>query len=159
MKKERLTTSDEQRERQLIAEQIERAAAEGSNSQSPSPPPEAQELKRAEGEKVVLSLAPKTSAPSSATATPAITGLKLNSLKANPLRPNANPLKTGVNPLKRLNPLKQAAPSVSSTTPSTETEKTAGKKREMTAAERLISEDQERKRRRMEREAREPVAA
>lgn len=158
MKKERLTTSDEQRERQLIAEQIERAAAEASTSESPSPPPEAQELKRGEGEKVVLSFAPKTPAAASGVAAPASTGLKLNPLKSNPLKmkPTVNPLKAGVNPLKRSNPLKQAP---SSTSPSEEADKVAGKKREMTAAESLIFEDQERKRRRMERDAREPVAA
>lgn len=149
MKKERATTSDEQRERMLIAEQIERAAAEGgSSSSSVSPPPEQQELKRDEGEKVVLSLAPKTTVASAA---PAVTGLKLNPLKMNPLKPAVNPLKAGVNPLKRANPLKRPAPS----TASTEVEPVAGKKRDMTAAARLMFEDQERKRRKMEREAKE----
>ena len=104
------------------------------------------ELKRDDGEKVVLSLAPK--APS-ATAAPAA-GLKLNPLKANPLKLAANPLKANplkaANPLKRANQTKQPAPSAG------EAESVVGKKREMTAAERLMVEDQERKRRRMERE-------
>jgi len=140
MKKERATTSDEQRERMLIAEQIERAAAEVDQnklSDSDSPPPEVG-LKRDEGaEKVVLSLAPKAPVTISLTAKPAIGGLKLNPLKA-------------ANPLKRPNVFKQAASSTSSSVPA----EVAGKKRDATtsAAERLISEDQERKRRRMERE-------
>ena len=147
MKKERATTSDEQRERTLIAEQIERAAAEkasGSSDDSP-PPPEELALKRDEGEKVVLSFAPKVTAASTSASTMApIGGLKLNPLKAaaNPLKMNA--LKA--NPLKRPNPLKQAASSSAE----------AGKKRdasEMSAVGRLMLEDQERKRRKMEREA------
>jgi hypothetical protein len=87
--------SDEQRERLLIAEQIERAKAEeeqdasGSGS-SGSPPPPEEGLKREEGtEKVVLSLSAKPVATTT-TATRPI-GLKLNAnpLKANPLkRPN-----------------------------------------------------------------------
>ena len=61
MKKERATTSDEQRERMLIAEQIERAAAE-KGPESESPPPVETGLKRDETtEKVVLSFAPKLS--------------------------------------------------------------------------------------------------
>ena len=145
MKKERMSVSDEQRERMLIEEQIERAAAEAESSGSKeeqSPPAEEVGLKRDETtEKVVLSLAPKPGAPSSS-------GIKLNALK-----PAANPLKAS-NPLKRPNVFKQAAASSSSTALAPlDAEKTNGKKRELTAAERLIYEDQERKRRRMEREA------
>ena len=148
MKKERATTSDEQRERMLIAEQIERAAAEGSGSgSSVSPPPEQQELKR-EGEKVVLSLAPKTTN----TAAPVATGLKLNPLKVNPLKPAVNPLKAKANPLKRHNP--PAPPPAASGDGETVT----GKKRDLSAAERLMFEDQERKRRKMERDAKEVMA-
>ncbi|OJT09953.1 DNA/RNA-binding protein KIN17, partial [Trametes pubescens] len=144
MKKERMNVSDEQRERTLIEEQIERAAAEaGASGSKPeeSPPAEELGLKRDEAtEKVVLSLTPKTS-------TAASSGIKLNALK-----PAANPLKA--NPLKRPNVFKQAAAASSSSPHSTQTEKSNGKKREapMTAAERLMSEDQERKRRRMERD-------
>ncbi|KAK7681641.1 hypothetical protein QCA50_015375 [Cerrena zonata] len=151
MKKERATTSDEQRERMLIAEQIERAAAEkgasGSGSSDDSPPPEEIGLKRDEGEKVVLSFAPKIVAAPKSTSTP-VGGFKLNALK-----PAANPLKINAlkaNPLKRANPLKQAS-TTSSSSPAE-----AGKKRdasEMSAAERLMFEDQERKRRRMDRDA------
>lgn len=143
MKKERMNVSDEQRERTLIEEQIERAAAEaGASGSKPeeSPPAEELGLKRDEAtEKVVLSLTPKTS-------TAASSGIKLNALK-----PAANPLKA--NPLKRPNVFKQAA-AASSSPHSTQPEKSNGKKREapMTAAERLMSEDQERKRRRMERD-------
>ncbi|OSC97485.1 hypothetical protein PYCCODRAFT_1447962 [Trametes coccinea BRFM310] len=156
LKKERMTVSDEQRERMLIEEQIERAAAEAEASGSKSdnsPPPEERTLKRDEStEKVVLSLTPKTPALASAS-TGGASGIKLNALKpaTNPLK--ANPLKA--NPLKRPNVFKQAAATSSSSAPaSTEAEKTNGKKREapMTAAERLIFEEQERKRRRMERE-------
>lgn len=144
--------SDEQRERLLINEQIERAQVEAPQT-TPSPPVE-EGLKRDEiTEKVVLSLAikaPATSLPAGSTMAPM--GLKLNSaLKVNPLKP-------GVNPLKRPNVFKTAASSSSSTpapsSASVDTEKTNGRKREspMSAAERLIFEDQERKRRRMERE-------
>jgi len=137
MKKERLTVNDEQRERTLIAEQIERAAA--AEPEPPRADAGERELKRDEGaEKVVLSLSmAKPAAPATApTAGPS--GLKMNPLKAkaNPLKANplkANPLKA--NPLKRPNPLnerKRAAP--------------------MSAAEALIVEEQERKRRRMERD-------
>jgi DNA/RNA-binding protein KIN17 len=155
MKKERATTSDEQRERMLISEQIERAAAEGKDSSSsPSPPPEEQGLKLQEGEKIVLSLAPKLSTTPSAAPTG---GIKLgNPLKsgANPLKTGINPLKAGSNPLKRPNPLKAAAAPALNLSPSGD-DKPAGKKRELSAAERLIFEDQERKRRKMERETRE----
>ncbi|KAI0341301.1 hypothetical protein BDW22DRAFT_1429978 [Trametopsis cervina] len=112
MKKERLTTSDEQRERQLIAEQIERAKAErSSDSSSSSPPPSELErglkLKRDEGstEKLVLSFQPKAPAAPSSAATPAVGGFKMT---GNPLKPTVNPLKAGTNPLKRPNVFKQA---------------------------------------------------
>ena len=145
MKKERMSTSDEQRERMLITEQIERAQAEAP-SKEPTPPVE-EGLKRDEStEKVVLSLAPKVSPTPTSNAAAAPIGLKLNPLKPNPLKP-------GVNPLKRPNVFKAAA--LSSATPApTDADKTNGKKREapMTAAERLIFEEQERKRRRMEKE-------
>jgi len=139
LKKERSTMSDEQRERLLIAEQIERAKAEeeqeasGSGS-SGSPPPAEEGLKREEGaEKVVLSFSAK---PVAATTTTSSIGLKIN----------ANPLKA--NPLKRPNIFKTAAPSsVSSASTSSGTKRPA-----QSAAERLIFEDQERKRRKMERE-------
>ena len=135
----------------LIAEQIERAQAEteGSGSKEPSPPAELGLKRDDPSEKVVLSLAPKAPSPSTAPSG----GLKLNALKpTNPLKLSANPLKT--NPLKKTNVFKQAAASSHSST-STEVEQTAGKKREApaSAAERLMFEDQERKRRRMERDA------
>jgi DNA/RNA-binding protein KIN17 len=127
--------SDEQRERMLIAEQIERAAAEEPESESVTPPAD-EGLKREEGgEKVVLSLSAKPAASKPAAAAPV--SLKLG----------ANPLKA--NPLKRPNPLKASAASGTS--------QEAGAKRPasaaMSAAEKLILEDQERKRRRMERES------
>lgn len=132
LKKERATMSDEQRERVLIAEQIERATKEAGPSGSASPPVNEQGLQRDESaEKVVLSLSMKPTAPVASTAAPG-PGLKLN------------PLKPGINPLKRPNVLK-----------SSKVDTGNEKKRPvsaMSAAERLILEDQERKRRRMERE-------
>ncbi|KAJ6495614.1 domain of Kin17 curved DNA-binding protein-domain-containing protein [Mycena vitilis] len=146
LKKDRATTSDEQRERLLIAEQIERAKAESSSAgpskDAFSEPPVEEGLKRDEGaEKVVLSFSAKP-APAAPAVTPAF------AFKANPLKP-ANPLK--VNPLKRPNVFKAAASS--SSTP--DSEKSNDRKRpasSMTAAERLIIEDQERKRRRMDKD-------
>jgi len=142
LKKERSTMSDEQRERLLIAEQIERAKAEeeephaSSSGSSGSPPPVEEGLKREEGaEKVILSLSTK---PAAATPATSSFGLKLN----------ANPLKA--NPLKRPNVFKSTvSSSVSSTSTSSGTKRPAHLQ---SAAERLIFEDQERKRRRMERE-------
>ncbi|PIL22709.1 hypothetical protein GSI_15402 [Ganoderma sinense ZZ0214-1] len=142
LKKERMSVSDEQRERMLIEEQIERAAVESGPSGSKleeSPPVEDVGLKRDETtEKIVLSLTPKPGTSSS--------GIKLNAFK-----PAANPLKAS-NPLKRPNVFKQVAASPSASA-SNEAEKANSKKRELSAAERLIFEDQERKRRRMERES------
>jgi DNA/RNA-binding protein KIN17 len=129
--------SDEQRERQLITEQIERAKA-GGDSESPPPEAELLELKRDENtEKVVLSLS-VTSATTAAPSGP--TGLKINPLKVNPLkRPNVFKTATvgggssSVNADRAVNDKKRPAPS-------------------MSAAERLILEEQERKRRRMDRD-------
>ena len=130
MKKDRATMSDEQRERQLIAEQIERAQAEVSTSGSP-PPPVEEGLKRDDtAEKVILSF----SAKSTATAAPSAP-LMINPPKANPL--------------KRPNVFKSAAAASSSTT----VDRTVNDKKRpapVSAAERLILEEQERKRRRME---------
>ncbi|KAI9568544.1 domain of Kin17 curved DNA-binding protein-domain-containing protein [Boletus coccyginus] len=142
LKKERATVSDEQRERMLIAEQIERAKQEaGPSGSSSSPPVEEQGLQRDEStEKVVLSLSMKpTTSDAASTPTLATGGLKLN------------PLKPGANPLKRPNVFKTAA----SSKPLDHADTSNDKKRPasaMSAAERLILEDQERKRRRMERE-------
>jgi DNA/RNA-binding protein KIN17 len=133
LKKERATTSDEQRERQLIAEQIERAANEAGRSESASPsttPPAEEGLKRDENsDKVVLTFSAKPPPPSSL---PAI-GVKLNPLK---------PLKA--NPLKR--------PNVFKTATSHSGEKGNEKKRSAptTTTEMLTVEEQERKRRRMD---------
>jgi DNA/RNA-binding protein KIN17 len=139
MKKERATMSDEARERVLIAEQIERAAADGgaSSSSSSTTPPAEEGLKRDEGaEKVVLSFSAKPLPPTSATP------LTNGSLKLNPLKP-VNPLKA--NPLKKPNVFKASSNGEGSTT---------GKRSApMSAAEQLIIEEQQRKRRRMDREA------
>jgi DNA/RNA-binding protein KIN17 len=136
MKKERSTTSDEQRERMLIAEQIERAKLETETTGSPEASPPVEEgLKRGEGsEKVVLSFSAKPTVPSTAAASTPATSLKMN-----PLKPKTNPLKAGVNPFKRPNPLKVSTPST-----------TAGSKR---GVETLGFEDQETKRRKMDRDA------
>ncbi|KAH7885474.1 domain of Kin17 curved DNA-binding protein-domain-containing protein [Phlebopus sp. FC_14] len=149
LKKERATTSDEQRERVLIAEQIERAKeqADSEGSGSASPPAEEQGLKRDVGaEKVVLSLSAKPAiATSSDAAAPASAGLKLN-----PLKPSVNPLKA--NPQKRPNVFKAAASTKSSESPDPGNDKKRSAS-SMSAAERLIIEEQERKRRRMDRES------
>jgi len=136
LKKERSTMSDEQRERLLIAEQIERAKAvedelcpSGSGS-SESPPPVEEGLKREEGaEKVVLSF----SAKPAATTIPSV-GLKLKA-----------------NPLKRPNVFK--TPASNSTSLASTSASTKRPAPPQSAAERLMFEDQERKRRKMEREA------
>jgi len=146
MKKDRQTTSDEQRERMLIAEQIERAAAETSTStpSSSTTPPAEEGLKRDEvTEKVVLSFSAKPPAPTPASAISTNgVGLKMNALK-----PALNPLKA--NPLKRPNVFKTAGTSSSSAA-----QEVSEKKRPLplSAAERLIVEEQERKRRKMDRE-------
>jgi len=145
MKKDRMTMSDEQRERLLIAEQIEKAKAETGDDSSPSNscPPVEQGLKREEGEqKVVISLNVKPAAPTTEPAAAHSLAFK------NPLKLTANPLKA--NPLKRPNPFKGSLTSAAETI-----EKNNDKKRPVpvSAAERLIHEDQERKRRRMEKES------
>lgn len=148
LKKERATMSDEMRQRLLIEEQIERAAAEereakekgegSSGSRDGSEEADGQKktveegLKRDEGEKVVLSMGFKPAAAKATT--PAAAPVKFNAFKM------------AANPLKKMNALKQTASS-------SPTAIAGMKRKEMTAAERLIQEDQERKRRRMEREA------
>ncbi|KDR83040.1 hypothetical protein GALMADRAFT_221025 [Galerina marginata CBS 339.88] len=137
-KKDRATVSDEQRERQLIAEQIERAAVELNAEDGPSSAAIEEGLKRDEtSEKVVISLSAKSTAPA------APTGFKMNALKA-----PVNPLKA--NPLKRPNVFKSAAPPASESGDKAVNEKK--RSAPMTAAERLIIEEQERKRRRMDRD-------
>ncbi|KAG5220654.1 domain of Kin17 curved DNA-binding protein-domain-containing [Salix suchowensis] len=94
----------------------------------------AEGLKRDEtSEKVVLSFAPKPVALSTESSSGG--GLKLN-----PLKPSINPLKA--NPLKRPNPLKAVAPAANGTSHNDKKRPAAA----MTAAERLIVEEQERKR-------------
>jgi len=133
--------SDEQRERLLIAEQIERAKTEEEPAATDpeSSPPVEEGLKREEGtEKVVLSFSAK---PVASTMPAFSGGLKLN----------ANPLKAGTNPLKRPNVFKTAVSNPSSSTSTSAVSKRLAPPQ--SAAERLIFEDQERKRRKMEREA------
>ncbi|KAF9564149.1 hypothetical protein CPC08DRAFT_660868 [Agrocybe pediades] len=146
LKKDRAHMSDEARERMLIAEQIERAAAEAPKEErGPSPAAVEEGLKRDENtEKVVLSFSAKPKPTDPATTTAPV-GFKMNALK-----PAVNPLKA--NPLKRPNVFKSAGASASS---SESGEKAANEKKRsapMTAAERLILEEQERKRRRMDRD-------
>ncbi|KAK0202126.1 domain of Kin17 curved DNA-binding protein-domain-containing protein [Desarmillaria ectypa] len=130
MKKERATVSDEQRERMLIAEQIERAggnAEEGGKSEEKE---EEKMLKRDEGaEKLTISFS-KPATESSSLSAP---GIKM---------------KAAVNPLKRPNVFKTAAAAAASSSSSGAQKRSVP----MTAAERLILEEQDRKRRRMERE-------
>lgn len=146
MKKDRATRDDEQRERTLIAEQIERAKSEKEASDEGSAsPPAGEGLKREEGaEKIVLSFSAKPAATSE-TATAAPIGLKLTAVK-----PGVNPFK--VNPLKRPNVFKSAAP-VKSESLEGSGENDRKRPAPMSAAERLIMEEQERKRRRMDRES------
>jgi len=126
-KKDRATMGDEQRERLLIAEQIERATneapvASGSKSPSSVTPPADTGLVRADPtEKVVLSFSakPKPTREAAPTAVAPI-ALKVNPLKANPL--------------KRPNVFKSAP----------------AKAAPMSAAQRLIEEEDSRKRRRIE---------
>ena len=150
--------SDEQRERLLIAEQIERAAAQAESKEesSESDKPAAEEGLKREGseEKVVLSFsfkAPKAPSPDTqeeikGNATPSSSGLKLNMLKA-----------PAANPLKRPNVFKMAAAPKGSSSKTVESDSasSSSKKRDapMSAAEQLMFEEQERKRRKMEREA------
>jgi DNA/RNA-binding protein KIN17 len=123
----------------LIAEQIERAAVEAESSGSIDSPPSEEGLKREQGaEKVVLSFLAKPAAAPAATSASSVVSigfknpLKVNPLKANPLkRPNTFNGGPGVGDSEKANEKKRPAP--------------------MTAAERLILEDQERKRRRMDR--------
>ncbi|ESK85419.1 zinc finger protein rts2 [Moniliophthora roreri MCA 2997] len=153
LKKERATTSDEQRQRLLIAEQIERATVEADKQAGPSrtsdSPPAEEGLKRDEGaEPVKLSFSIKPTTTSEAPSTSTLTAATPSGLKMNPLRPATNPLKAG-NPLKRSNPLK-AGSSTSSAPPAEDSKKRSAP---MTAAEQLILEDQQRKRRKMDRES------
>jgi DNA/RNA-binding protein KIN17 len=144
MKKDRATVSDEQREQQLIAEQISRAAVEDdSNTNDSSTPPVEEGLKRDEtSEKVVLSFSAKPVASSGSAPVVLSTGMKINPLKA-----VVNPLKAN-NPLKRPNVFKSSAPTTTSESGVNEKKRSAP----MSAAERLIVEEQERKRRRMDRD-------
>ncbi|KAI0252141.1 domain of Kin17 curved DNA-binding protein-domain-containing protein [Lactifluus subvellereus] len=150
LKKERATMNDEQRERLLIAEQIERAEreAEDKGEGTSAAGATGEEKKREEGllreegdKKVVLSLSAKPAVATSSTTSS-------EAFKLNPLKPIVNPLKA--NPLKRPNPLKQVSASSSAG------DKLGGKRKEtpLSAAEKLILEEQERKRRRLEREGR-----
>lgn len=163
MKKERLTMSDEQRERQLIAEQIERAAAESNEAGDEQRESGVEEgLKRTdENEKVVLSLSVKPSAGSTKTTSENIQLSTSSSAQPTPAQTTSvaplkmNPLKMTANPLKRTNVFKAASMTNSSTasTPSvlgSVDDKT--KKRPMSAVESIILEEEERKRRKMEKE-------
>ena len=139
--------SDEQRERMLITEQIERAQAEvQQKSESPEAdrPSKEEGLKRDEGEKLVLSinLKPATSStePAAGPTLGASGGFKFNALKA-----------PAANPLKRPNVFKMTS---AKTSQEKDAENTSKKRSApMSAAERLIQEEEERKRRRLEREA------
>ncbi|KAK0187699.1 domain of Kin17 curved DNA-binding protein-domain-containing protein [Armillaria mellea] len=124
LKKERATMSDEQRERMLIAEQIERASKDGEKEMEEGKGKEEVEegLKRDEGaEKLTISFSKPAPATGSSSSGPAIK------------------MKAAVNPLKRPNVFKAASSSSSSS---------GAQKRSvpMTAAERLILEEQDRKR-------------
>lgn len=184
-KKERAVTSDEQRERLLIAEQIERAKAtsgeaSGSGSRSASPEPSAPVglqrdenagplrlsfgVKKSTSPPAPVDDAPSTSTPASnsdspaetpasttpsaSSSTPASVPTPQPALKFNAFKKSSSsaavPAKTA--PLK-MNVFKAAKPAGSISNSSV-----AGDKRsrdDMPAAQRLILEDQERKRRRV----------
>ncbi|CED82770.1 Protein containing a U1-type Zn-finger and implicated in RNA splicing or processing [Phaffia rhodozyma] len=169
MKKERQDTDDEQRQRKLLAEQIARASASNSNSEDPTASdgstagPKVEEgLKRpAEGGKIAFSFgAPKpvaaatTSAASSSSPAP-ISQLSSTSTTTSPMPPPPPPpLSTSApvsNPLKMtINPLKRAAPSTNvfkASSSSSSSSSSKGIARPMSATERLIKEDEERKKR------------
>jgi len=150
-KKERLTMSDEQRERLLIAEQIERAAAEGGAQDDEQEKAKAVEegLKRDQNaEKVVLSLSLKPSVSSSTSeATPAAAPLKINPLKG----PS---IKSTTNSLKRPNVFKSSPLASGSSSKAKDETKDNSKKRPLSALESIIMEEEERKRRKVERETR-----
>jgi len=147
MKKERATMSDEARERLLIAEQIDRAAADTERTPSgdeDDKPAVEEGLKREEGTKLVLPVSIKPAAPAAS----ATTSISLTA-KVNPLKAKA-PV---ANPLKRTNVFKTGSTKTSPPRDD-DTEKVNGKKRNapMSAAERLILEEQERKKRKLERD-------
>jgi len=174
-KKERAVTSDEQRERMLIAEQIARAAeastcASSASTSSTPPLPGASEsaaaapvtglLQREDGAAPVrLSFGKKASPPaaepseagpsnaeasSSSVAAAPTPALKMNAFK------KATP--APVNPLKKTNVFKSAKAAAPSSSSAGDDAGASGTKRardEMPAAQRLILEEQERKRRRV----------
>ncbi|CAE6429953.1 unnamed protein product [Rhizoctonia solani] len=166
-KKERATTSDEQRERNLIAEQIERAREAGVPDEDETAETSAQGLQRDEGEKLVLSFGAKKQSPpaeetksedevkvkaeseeSASTPAPAASSSVKVIKPINVFKPG-NAFKAGANPLKAGNALKSGNALKAATKP-TPGSTDASKKRPMSAAEALIFEEQERKRRRME---------
>lgn len=162
-KKERATTSDEQRERNLIAEQIERAREIGAPDDEGTSEAVTQGLQRDEGEKLVLSFgAKKQSPPAEETksedkltvkaedgeSAPAPAPVASSSVKPINVFKAGNAFKAGANPLKAGNPLKSG--NVFKAKPAAGPSADASKKRPMSAAEALIFEEQERKRRRME---------
>ncbi|KAG9018693.1 hypothetical protein FRB90_010461 [Tulasnella sp. 427] len=177
-KKERLTVSDEQRERELLKAQIEKAQAEaealGLSTPGASGSGAAAEegLKREEGRKLVLSLGKKPASPPAETESPptldgngstpaapdstnpglsssASPAISLASTSVSPDQPlKLNVLKPAGNPLKK-NVFKMAPkPAAQSSNVTT----AAGVKRDlatMSAGERLMMEEMERKKLRM----------
>ena len=141
----------------LIAEQIERAAAqsEGKDESPELDKPAVEDgLKRDDSqEKVVLSFSFKAPSPDAEVEAKGdtVSSAPSTSIKLNPLKAPAT------NPLKRPNVFKMASASKtnSNKTGESASPNTNSKKRDapMSAAERLIFEDQERKRRKMERDA------
>ncbi|KDN41743.1 hypothetical protein RSAG8_07274, partial [Rhizoctonia solani AG-8 WAC10335] len=164
-KKERATTSDEQRERNLIAEQIERAREAGTQDDENTAGAPTQGLQRDEGEKLVLSFGTKKQSPpveetksedkvkvkaEGEESAPAPTSAASSSVKPINVFKPGNAFKPGANPSKAGNALKSGNVFKAATKPAAGSTADASKKRPMSAAEALIFEDQERKRRRME---------
>ena len=177
-KKERAVTSDEQRERMLIAEQIERANAATGDESSSSESPEPAGLQREEGaaplrltfgtnksaEPAVeedIALAPTNSTgskavetdlpPAAATSTSTVSTPQ-PAMKINIFKTSTSTVPTKAVPLKTNVFKALKAKSSSSSSPPVSNSAAAGDKRsrdEMPAAQRLILEEQERKRRRI----------
>lgn len=150
----------------MIAEQIGRAREAGAQDEEDDTEAVTQGLQRDEGDKLVLSFGTKKQSPPAedtkdeedikaktedgeSAPAPTPTPVASSSVKpinvfkpGNAFKAGANPLKAG-NPLKSGNVFKAAKTAAGSSAD-------ASKKRPMSAAEALIFEDQERKRRRME---------
>nr|XP_019009513.1 DNA/RNA-binding protein KIN17 [Kwoniella pini CBS 10737]OCF48294.1 DNA/RNA-binding protein KIN17 [Kwoniella pini CBS 10737] len=152
-KKERSTMDGEERERKMLAEQIERAKAQHTTAE------ESKGLEKKEGEKITLNLfGPSSTIPTMNEVKPSTTEIE-NSLNGNSEEPKkSSSFGTFSTPASKpitINPLKRPAPMnifKSAKTPKTsskddEESLIGGGKKFMSEAERLMKEDQARKNR------------